>query len=253
MFRLLSTGDWPVGHVSTHWTANSRQLVAEVESAIELAWEKALGQPGVHLFDGPMCRLESWQATEEHLTLVLSQSSYKAFLGTNMAHPDFADNHGPAVMANPVGLSAPVLTSDQRLLLGLRNHAVAYYPGRVHPFAGSLEPDDSDVFTAIYRELKEELALAPSEIIDLRCTGIAEDQNLRQPELTFIAEASLTAAEIESRLDPAEHTAIWSIPATANDVQNVLANDNRFTPVAIASLLLWGRLRFGEAWFGRNC
>ena len=84
----------------------------------------------------------------------------------------------------------------------------------------------------------------------MSCTGIVEDENLRQPELIFRAASGLTRAEIESRLDPVEHHDTYAVRATPQEVARAV-NDPLLTPVAVASLLLWGRLRFGEAWYLR--
>jgi 8-oxo-dGTP pyrophosphatase MutT (NUDIX family) len=252
MLRFLRLGNWPPEKVHAEWTANTRRQWPEVESAIDRAWADALSRPGKYLFDGPMCRLESWRAADDRLDLLLSPSSYKPFLGTNMAHPEFADRFGPDVMANPVGVSPALLTADNFLLLGRRNAAVAYYPNRIHPFAGCLEPTDADVFAAIRRELHEELSLSPQEITDLRCTGIVEDLNLRQPELIFSATTIRTRTQIESRLDRTEHDAIQAIPATEAGIEAALAQRDELTPVAVAALLLWGRLRFSETWFAKS-
>jgi hypothetical protein len=126
---------------------------------------------------------------------------------------------------------------------------MAYYPGRVHPFAGCMEPADDDVFAAVRRELSEELAFTPLDIADLRCIGIVEDRKLRQPELIFSVTSTRTRQQIESQLDAIEHHVSWSIPATAADIESAIAQQEDLTPVAIASLLLWGRVRFGDAWF----
>ena len=49
----------------------------------------------------------------------------------------------------PSESGASLLTRDGWLLYGRRNATVAYYPNRVHPFAGTLEPGDlADVFGA---------------------------------------------------------------------------------------------------------
>ncbi len=250
--RFLCPGNWAPGQVSADWVTNSRRLVPEVESAIDTAWATALARPGVHLFDGPMCRMESWQATSDRLRLLLSTSSYKPFLGTNMSHPEFVDQYGTEVMANPVGVSPALLTADGYLLFGIRNTSVAYYPGRIHPFAGCMEPGDTDVFTAVAPELHEELSLAQPDLADIRCTGIAEDTSLRQPELIFAAESLLNRAQIESRLEQTEHGAAWSIPANASTIAAAVVEEKQLTPVAIAAMLLWGRLRFGEAWFAER-
>jgi 8-oxo-dGTP pyrophosphatase MutT (NUDIX family) len=250
MFRILQAGDWPPGRVRSVFEPNSRTRIPAVEAAIEAAWITAKARPGALLFDGPMCRLQSWSADAESLTLHLADCGYKPFFGTNISHPEFAGRYGPGVMANPVGVSPAVETSDGHLIMGRRNDSVAYYPGRIHPFAGCLEPGDPDVFAAVIRELSEELALNPGDIRDLRCTGVVSELNLKQTELIFAAAVSATRTELISRLDGAEHAAAWSVPATAADVAAVVNSpDALLTPVAVSALLLWGRLRFGQAWY----
>jgi 8-oxo-dGTP pyrophosphatase MutT (NUDIX family) len=249
-FRILHAGDWTPDQVVSFTEPNSRAIIAPVETAIEQAWERALARPGVLLFDGPMCRLQSWQADPQSLRLNLAPSSYKAFFGTNISHPEFAAAYGPAVMANPLGVSPALRTSDGWLLMGRRNASVAYYPGRVHPFAGCLEPGDTGVFNAVERELAEELSLTPEDITTLRCTGLIAETNLNQTELIFAATVSPTRDQLIARLDPAEHSAVWSSRDDARSVAGVITSpDAALTPIAIASLLLEGRLRFGTAWF----
>jgi hypothetical protein len=244
------TGDWGPGRVSTSWTSSTRAIVPEVEQLVERTWSRAVTQPGIHLFDGPLCRLESWRATGEGLHLVLSTTSYKAFFGTNLHNPHLADHYDSAILANPVGVSASLVTSDGFLMFGRRNASVAYYPHKLHPFAGAVEPrEDLDVFDEVRRELREELSLDPHELADIRCTGFVEDAALRQPELIFAVRSTRPRGEIERQVDQKEHGGSWSIPATRDGVERALSNTEDFTPVAIASLLLWGRLNFGEDWF----
>jgi 8-oxo-dGTP pyrophosphatase MutT (NUDIX family) len=249
MLKFLLPGNWSSENVSVHWTQSTRQIIPEVENAIDLAWEKALARPGINLFDGPMCRFESWTSSGSRLDLTLSRTGYKTFLGTNMANPRFAEQYGPNVLANPLGISTALLTADEKILLGRRTAAVAYHPSRVHPFAGCMEPDDAGPFTTASRELSEELSLNPTDITDLRCTGMVQDTGLFQPELTFIATSTLDQAQIESRLDPVEHHSIWSIPATAQAIETAVQTDKLLTPVAVAALSLYGRQKYGDTWF----
>lgn len=250
MLTFHAIADWPRQRVRIEWAdRSSRELVPEVERIIEQTWSRVVSRPGVHLFDGPMCRLESFDAAADALRLVLSATSYKAFVGTNLENARLAEQFGPGVMANPVGVSTLVETADGHLLLGRRNASVAYYPDRVHPFAGALEPrDGADAFAAVCRELREELSLAPDEISDLRCCGLVEDRALRQPELIFLAASALSRHVVEARLDRVEHHACWSSPHTEAELSASL-NQPALTPVAVASLLLAGRARYGHLWF----
>jgi 8-oxo-dGTP pyrophosphatase MutT (NUDIX family) len=256
ILKFHAVGDWPAGRLSVARVAPSRPVRPEVEAMIDAAWERALSRPGVKLFDGPMCRLESWRAGPDRLELVLSDTTYKAFLGTNLAHPELADRFGREMLANPVGVSPALLTADGFLMMGRRNASVAYYPNRVHPFAGALDPHDTDPFEAVRRELCEELAFAEADFAELRSTGIAEDLSIRQPELMFLARSTRTRREIDARLDATEHDDTWTTAADERSVRGLLESqavrDASFTPVAVASLLLYARATFGDGFF-RQC
>jgi 8-oxo-dGTP pyrophosphatase MutT (NUDIX family) len=250
MLTFRHTGDWGPGDIEVAPADSSPARVPEVEALVERAWQEAKRRPGVQLFDGPMTRLEeSGVRPDGRLYLVLSRTSYKHFLGTNLTRPDIARRYGPQVLANPVGLSAALETTDGYLLLGRRTNTVAYYPGRIHPFAGALEPGDGpDVFGAVLRELHEELSLERDELDHLRCAGLVEDDALRQPELIFLARCRLSRRRVEENVDPVEHHGVYAVPATAERVGGA-TSDPALTPVAVASLLLWGRARFGDEWF----
>jgi hypothetical protein len=239
MYDLRAAGYWQPHQVEVAWTHSSRRIVPEVERAIDEAWNAAAARLGDKLFDGPTCRLEQWSATPQCLQLTLARTTYRSFVGTNLYNIHLAQTHGPEILANPVGLSTALQTRDGFLLLGRRNDSVAYYPNRVHPFAGALEPRDPlDVFEEIRRELREELHIAPANIESIRCVGLAEDRGLRQPELTFIATCTRTRSELEEQLDRTEHLAVYAVNADRDHVTQAM-EDPLLTPIAVASLALW--------------
>src|SRR5580700_2692465 len=137
--RIQAIGFWKPPEVVTRWVENRRPVQPEVEIAIQEAWDKALQTDGLKLFDGPMCRLERLVAGKT-LELDLSQTSYRNFWGTNLNNPCLGERYGVSTMANPVGMSCALESADGFLILGRRSDSVAYYPSRVHPFAGTLEP-----------------------------------------------------------------------------------------------------------------
>jgi 8-oxo-dGTP pyrophosphatase MutT (NUDIX family) len=249
MPHFHAIGDWPEGTVRLRRSErrSSYRTNDQIEAIVTETWREQSARPGVLLFDGAMCRLESFEATPQKLELLVSDTSYRRFLGTNMHHPELAERFGPEFLANPLGASCIIQSRDGFLLMGRRNESVAYYPSRVHPFAGCLEPADSDdVFQTVRRELREELALDdPGE---LTCYGLAEDRALRQPELIFRARVPCDHARIATGLDPDEHGALWSIPSQRDAVESAL-RDPILTPAGVAALLLWGRATFGADWF----
>ena len=241
-FTIHASGNWGEGSVRASLVKCTRRVVREVEDEIEVAWSAARQRLGERLFDGPMCRLEHFEAMPALLRLDVSPTTYKPFLGTNLTNATIADRFGSDVLANPLGLSTALESADGWLLLGRRNHAVAYHPGRVHPFAGALEPgpggSEPDVFDEIRRELREELRLPVEAIASIRCIGLVEDCALRQPELIFHALSTRPRALIESNLDDAEHHATYAVRAEADAVARAVT-DPILTPVAIATLALW--------------
>lgn len=242
-YVIRAKGTWFEGQVTAQWVASTRRVITEVEQRTDAAWRDASQRLGSNLFDGPMCRLERCIAEPERLHLRISPTSYKPFYGTNLTRADeLYTRYGEEVMANPVGLSAVMQSADGWLLLGRRSALVAYYPGRVHPFAGSLEPSagdrDVNVFDEIRRELREELQVEPSDLVSLRCIGMVEDLSLRQPELIFHAVSSRARCDIEPLLSPQEHVSLYAVEADRSRVAAAM-DDPSLTPVAAAALSLW--------------
>ena len=250
MLRTLLARRFETAAVATRFVASTRRDTPESAASIEAAWTRV--PPGVHLFDGPMCRLEAFRVERSpdsvpRLVLDLSRTGYKTFLGTNL--------HGPRdlprdTLANPVGVSPALETGDGFLLFGRRNASVAYYPHRLHPFSGSLEPPPADappdtgvdVFAECCRELQEELNLSDDEVPYVAVIGIVEDADIRHPELILHARTTLPRDAVIARLDPAEHAAAVAVPATPAGVAAALADDD-FTPVGRAALTLWRDVR----------
>lgn len=204
----------------------------------------------MRVFDGKLCRFEALHVHDGHLTIDLSRTSYRIVVGTNFMHPEFAAQFGPQVMANPVGVSAGLITADGYVMMGRRNRSVAYYPDRVHPFAGSLEVEDRiDLFGNVRRELKEEISLGPAEIIRVVCMGVAEDARLVHPETIYMAWTTLTRPQVESQIDADEHHNAWSVPVNADAIVQQLKANPELTPIARAVLLAHGRDAFGVDWF----
>lgn len=252
MLKFHVVGEFADSQVHCMTVPTTRKINPQIETLIDIAWRKVLSKPGIKLYDEPISRLERFEKRGDQLHLQLSQTSYRIFVGTHLYHPELADYFGPEVMANPVGVSTVLQTADGKLLFGVRNRSVAYYPRRTHPFAGSLEPRDRcRVFSAARRELREELALSRDDLGSLTLFGLVEDRRIRHPELIFSATTQLTEAQLIAQMDQAEHHDTVAIPADQAGVESALRKKS-FTPVAIACLLLWGRIHFGVKWYNRR-
>jgi hypothetical protein len=250
--RLLVQGSWPASRLRSRWVASSHRLPPSCQEQVDDAWATALAVPGVRLFNGALCRLEGHQADAQGLLLTLSRTTYKDYLGSNVHHTEWAERHGPDVLANPVGTSVALRSSDGVLVFGMRSARVALYPRHAHPFGGTMEVPEPggqvDLIAEMERELAEEAGIERGELDDLRVIALAEDCTLRQPELIYAAHARLSAAAINARLDPEEHTACWMVRDEQQEIDGVLGGAIPLSPVLRATLLAWGAKRFGQDW-----
>ncbi|MGC4032664.1 MAG: hypothetical protein QM754_13220 [Tepidisphaeraceae bacterium] len=251
--RLILSCNFQRNSVTTRQVPATRRIVPEVETALEIAWQATLARPGVKLYDGPVCRFERWEVTDGRLVVDLSRTSYRVLVGTNFCHPEFVERFGYDVMANAIGVSTGLLTGDGHWIMGRRNNRVAYYPNRIHPFAGSIElADHIDLFANAEREIREEVHLKPDDIRGTRLVGLVEDTALKHPEAIFFARTPKSRDAVAAGLDADEHHDVWSVPNAPAAVGEALDHPE-LTPVAKAVLLLGGRSEFGQAWFDRHC
>jgi 8-oxo-dGTP pyrophosphatase MutT (NUDIX family) len=140
-------------------------------------------------------------------------------------------------MPNPIGLSPALVTADHHLVFGRRNPTLAYYPNRIHPFAGALEPHESP-FAGLLRELHEELHLTPADLSSpMRLLGIIEDRTLAHPEFIFHLTTTKTLQDLHHSLDPEEHHALISLPT--RNPHSAIRNPADFTPIALGTLHLF--------------
>jgi len=236
-FLIHAAGDWGPEQIRSVWSPRPRQIPPSVTQKIESAWAEAMRRTDLKLFNGKMSRLESWRLDGPALELILGPTEYKEFWGTNLMNPQLAEEFGPDVLSNALGISAILQSSDGHLIFGRRTATVAFHAHRIHCFGGTVDDGRTDVFGEILRELEEEVGLARSDLRQIRCIGLDEDRAIRQPELMFHAQAFYSLNEIEKRLDAVEHSAIWSVPATKSAIADAIGNPE-LTPIAQAGLSL---------------
>ena len=237
--RLLTTGSWGAGALSASMIPCTFVPDEATSRRVEAAWAEACARPGVNLFDGPLCRLERIVATPEHLHVELSAITYRWFFGTNGRHAQYEPR------ANALGTSAALVSSDGWLVFGVRSQAVGLYPGRAHPFGGTLDPTaNPDLLSEMARELREEIGLEADDIAELRCIGIGEDPLLRQPELLYLARSHRSQDELVTQLQGDEHGTCWCVKTTGEALEKALA-DPLATPVTKLVLMRF-RTLMGE-------
>jgi hypothetical protein len=259
-FLLDASGTFGRPDVTIVSSSQPRPSNAEVDGLIERAWIERLAQAvrsGKKLYDGLLCRLISHRSSGRRMELTIGPVSFKEFVGTNCANPHLRYKYGPEVLANPLGVSAVLVTADGFLVMGRRSEAVVVHSGMIHPIGGMVELHGSaaaDPFAAMEQELGQELALPAGQIAKIACLGLVRDKSLFQSELIFRAAAKTDVAQIlkqaKAASDAAEHSELLAVRDEPCSVVNFIqSNCQTTTAVALASLMLHGQDRWGSGWF----
>jgi len=265
-FSIDVLGSFCPEQIVQSWSLEPRPTTPAIEAAIARHWEAESAvalERGRRLFDGALVRVQSVKVINGRLSFVFGPTSYREFFGTNLYGASTAMATGEACLANPLGVSATVITRDGFLAYGRRSDRVAFHAGFVHGFGGMLDEQDRglnkkfDLFGCIVREVCEELGLSSSHISDVRHVGLVRDNTLQQPEMLFDVTVAVDKAYLASRFEPSlsdgEHTKIEFVPDDPEGVATFLDRVDRMAPVAQAALLLHGRRVWRRDWYDRVC
>ena len=95
-------------------------------------WQRDIEQTGktTYLFNGNLCRLNTWHIENAALTFHLGKTTYKALLYSNKYHRDLVKQFGDAGLSKALGISLILATNDDRLILIKRSEHVGESPGK---------------------------------------------------------------------------------------------------------------------------
>lgn len=255
-FMLDLYGLFSREHVRVEWRHNAASVHPEIER-LKAAWprhvEETTARGGV-LFNGQMVRCLGHRLTDGRLVIEAGPTDYATFFCTNYLNSTLGDQIGWEHFANPIGISANVLTPDGWALYGRRNQKVACHAGWVHTFGGTVDEDDRDdagnvdVFASMIREVREELSVSDNEVAEIVCLGMIRDPAIRNPELIFDVRLRCDLGELRARIlpDDPEHASIAACPDRADACLDFIRQAQPIAPVAVGSLCLHARRRFGD-------
>lgn len=265
LFSVAVLGPFERGAVATLWRDEGRMSNSHLEALIEQTWldqKEAADREDRILFNGEMARLIGASVEDGCLQLRLGPTNYRDFVGTNLFNGQLFATLGPMYFSNPLGTTATVVTRDGWIGYGRRSHRVAFHAGYLHTFGGALEMQDRhadgsfDVFDALSRELREELAIEGRDIERWHVTGLVRDHQIHQPELLLDVCVRLTRADLLDRLDweadDQEHTALEWCADDPAAVVPFLRAAGRVAPVCVAAIMLHGLLQWGQTWYERT-
>jgi ADP-ribose pyrophosphatase YjhB (NUDIX family) len=226
-------------------TRRPRKTDPRLERRIEMAWSHRLQKaPGGELWDSVLARLVAHGALPDRLALFLGKTSYREFVGTNLESEDLHEVLGDDYYANPLGVSAAVLTKDGALLLARRSQRVAEARGQWDLPGGNvpyLEAAGGDPLGTLFAEMREELEIEPAAVEEEPvCVGLVENGQTHRPDLIFELRIRERARGLLKRLRARpglEHDDFLCVPTSREDLLSLLRErGEELTPVAAGGL-----------------
>ncbi len=253
-FTVEVAGPFRLEQIRADWTDVKRRTTPEIEALIAETWDSRLAEAearGGMLWSAPMARLVDWRVDAGELTLRFGPTTYRDFVGTNVANPWIADRFGPDHLSDGCGISALIRTADGQLTLQRRSQAVFEFAGLIAACGGALEPlspDDPSTSLAAQarRELREELGLPADALGVMTLLGIGRTTDRHKPELVYLAETTVTWPDLRDRQHD-EHTALVAIEDTAEAVATTLHDAwHAYAPPGLLALPLREICRFAD-------
>ncbi|TYZ65631.1 hypothetical protein PybrP1_006816, partial [[Pythium] brassicae (nom. inval.)] len=259
---------------------------AALEASIDAAWRARLSRHP-QLFNASKFRLSDLRIRagdgedghDRVLELAWGVTDYKTYLGTccsphsSQFRSEAADGAAKfASLSRKVGVAAVVLTSDARVALIRRSHAVGVYPNMLDTPGGHPEPShiglsaetlaglETDVdgeqkramedaavrefFASIVNEVHEEINLPETDLTAPLLLGVVLQSDACTPSFSYFLRTTRSADEVMALYRAGPKDRFESSTLELIDAAQLLGDDNaafmeHLTPSARGSLQLW--------------
>lgn len=250
-FKLLISGNYNQNKVKITWNPSLRLLPSSLMAKIESYWNKEVKQTSKnhYLFNGELCRLNTWEIKQNKLNLHLGRTNYKELLYSNNFIQDINQQYGREFLSKALGISAVLISCDQKTILIERSDTVGENPGMIDVLGGHIHPLEHavsrvpDPFLAIKAEIHEEVNLQLMEQESITCLGLIETQTTQKPELIFLVNSPRTSEEIidlASKKNSSELVRVFAIPDREDSLNAFLmTKKDLISPSAFGAMWLY--------------
>jgi 8-oxo-dGTP pyrophosphatase MutT (NUDIX family) len=264
-FEILAHGLFSPSQLDiTYDPTLSMPITPAIQSWMDALWQEKLRlarEKGVPLYDAPLFRLVNVAARKDGmLSILLGNTSYKEYVTTR--EPSFALHHARQELGNAISTCSVVETSDAHILLDKRQ-GVDVYVGRYHVIGGFFERDldmspassdadqRPDPFAAMRREIREETGIQAADIVSQHCLGVVYDIVIPHAEFCFLTRLNIPLSTVLTRTpEEDEIKQLHTLYVTAESLREfIVAHHGHISATGEPNLLLYGKVRFGEAWF----
>lgn len=241
---IVATGDYPPEAVRIR-PVELPPLPAATEAFVEAKWRREL-ELNPRLYPGAILSPTAIRVAANGIEIDCGLSDYRQFMGTTW--PEVPQ----ALRRRALGQLAVTISSDERLIVGVRSRKIDWGGLRATVPGGRVQPDEGSPEEAILLEFREEAGIGADEIDSMRCIGVLEDLTWGRQnyEIVYLAHIGCTAGELAERAGAAEHSFehdriemhAWD-PAT---IANLLNSDPAsFTPSGFGGIAMALRAAFG--------
>lgn len=258
IFKTLFTGHFTSNEVQIDWQPQQRTLPPTLISKMEAFWKQEIvAKDKQHfIFNGDLCRLNSWQIEIEILRLDLGLTNYKELLYSNRFTAELEQEFGESCLSKALGISVVLMSNDDQLILIKRSGSVGEFPNCIDVIGGHIHPQEHatdsipDAFLAIKDEIREELDLSVKDDAKLKCIGAIETIATKKPELVFQLKIDLKAQnvlEMASQKKCSEIAEVFTIPNNSTDLEGFLkSSQDKLSPSAYGVLSLYNSHKSGD-------
>ncbi len=200
-----------------------------------------------YIFNGRLARLDTWSLAANQCYFNMRPTDYRTLLHSNANVDVIRRTWGGHYLSRALGISAVLLSGDDKIVFMKRSANVGEYPECYDVFGGHIDvPKNGDrpnVFSAMAQELHEEVGLAPYDY-NLKLIGLIESTPNAKPELVFLARTELFSQQILSRtkdaLDHIEFTRVHTIDNNKTRIEQFLSdNVDDISPSAYGSFCVY--------------
>ncbi len=255
-FEILVRGLFPRAAVSAEYRPGRPCWGPPAEALIDQIWHTYLrtsSDSGIAVYNGALFRLDSFQQTDGHLQLTLSDADFRGCIGT--ASAEFTSTFPDLPRANPLTVSIVLVTGDGKIVIEKRSrvdsrrrpyHVIAGYMERERDAGSPPHP-----FDTIEREVREELCVNLDRA-RLSATGLV--RTVYGSEICFSCRSALSFDRLlEIQAGMATDSEIETLQALDDSPPAVAAflaeHPTDLVPSGRACLLLYGSEAYGEDWY----
>lgn len=216
---VLIYGKFDKKNLRISYSSKSLNRSSVICDYIEKVWNLKT-RKNSSLFPGNITHVKNVQINKKSISIKAIHSTYDDYLVTRSQK--FFKKFPDEEPCNPLSVGALIRTLDGKLILGIRNDNVATHKHSVSIPSGMIDENDIldghkiDAFSAVFREIFEEIFLSVDEISTIFCMGLIINRKNHQTFLPFFCQTKLNTDQIKKKFNihkmNSEFSSIFAIP-----------------------------------------